>query len=167
MNIPFFDYLFLFFTRLGDYGTLWIAVILVLLIKRDTRHIGIAAAVALILSAFTANVIIKHIVNRPRPFSSMDLHILIPAPTSPSFPSGHSATAFGAATALSRLKRGKLFFIPAALISLSRVYLLVHYPTDVLGGAVIGIACGLAAVCILERPFFVRLLHNTGKQFPG
>lgn len=133
-------------TMLGEVGAVWILLALVLLIRKDTRPLGIAVAAALVMDVLLCNVIIKPIVARPRPFALRKVALLVPPPGDFSFPSGHTAASFAAVGALwrekSRLKIPAL--VLAAAIALSRIYLYVHYPSDVLAGLVLGLACGFA-----------------------
>lgn len=140
-------------TTLGNGGAFWIVIALLLMAFRKTRRAGICCALALILDLIAVNMLIKPIVNRARPYEILDmLSPLIPPVGDASFPSGHSAASFAGAWALMRCmgkKWGAPMLILAGLISLSRLYVGVHYPTDVICGAAIGIALGEAAVrCI-------------------
>lgn len=145
-------------TGLGDNGIIWIVITVFLLFFRKTRRLGAAAAIALVLEALLCNVIIKPLVMRPRPFDlNSGIELLISAPDDFSFPSGHTGASFAAFGALffGRKKlaptgKARSFWIPALimaiLIAVSRLYLYVHYPTDVAAGAVLGTLCGYAGV---------------------
>lgn len=133
-------------TSLGNGGIFWIILTVLLLIFKKTRKAGLCCALALIFDLLAVNIIIKPLVGRVRPY--VTLESIIPLghlPGDHSFPSGHSAGSFAAAWALFRSAK-KRYGIPAvilaALIALSRLYVGVHYPTDVLGGIVIGILVG-------------------------
>lgn len=132
-------------TRLGDGGILWICSSLLLLVFPKTRKAGAAMAVSLGLEVLCCNVLLKPLVARPRPCDiDPTVELLIPHPEGYSFPSGHTGASFAAASALFFGKNR--FQIPAlilaALIGFSRLYLYVHYPTDVLAGALVGIMLG-------------------------
>lgn len=132
-------------TRLGDGGILWICISVLLLISPRTRKVGTAMAVSLGFEVLCCNVILKPFVARLRPCDiNSTVQLLIPHPEGFSFPSGHTGASFAAASALF-FSRGK-FRIPAlmmaALIGFSRLYLYVHYPSDVLAGALLGIMLG-------------------------
>lgn len=134
-----------FITRLGDGGILWICCSLLLLILPRTRKAGAAMAVSLGLEVLCCNVLLKPFVARIRPCDvDLAVQLLIPHPEGFSFPSGHTGASFAAASALyfgrSRLRAPA--FVLAALIGFSRLYLYVHYPTDVLAGALLGIMLG-------------------------
>ena len=141
-------------TWLGNYGALWIAIAVVLLFFHKTRRAGIAMLVSLVFSVLVGNVLIKHWIMRPRPFvTHPNLIALFDPGDQWSFPSGHTLSSFAAATALCYYNRlsGAMAYIPAALIAFSRLYACVHYPTDVLGGLLIGILCGLLAAWLTDR----------------
>lgn len=148
---PFFDAIFPFITKLGNAGIVWILFAALLLCFKKTRRLGICAAMALILDLLVCNIWLKPMVDRVRPFALREVQLLVPAPGDASFPSGHAAAAFAFSMALafrkSRLAIPALLL--AALISFTRLYLYLHFPTDVLGGIVVGIVCA-AAACFLE-----------------
>ncbi|MGI5936385.1 MAG: phosphatase PAP2 family protein [Oscillospiraceae bacterium] len=133
---------------LGDGGALWVAAAVILLLFNKTRRGGLDLALSLLFAAVICNLVIKGIAARPRPYSTIEgLEILIKPLSSYSFPSGHACSSFASATALClafRKQGGAWAFLPAALISLSRVYVGVHYPTDVLAGAALGALVALA-----------------------
>lgn len=140
---PILNSIMIFITTLGDGGFIWIAATIVLLIPRKTRKVGIMSAVALLGSLIINNNIIKNLVQRPRPFVTFtDLRILIPTPSEFSFPSGHTSSSFAAAAVFYRFLPKRLgipAIVLAGLIGFSRLYVGVHYPTDVLAGVVMGI----------------------------
>lgn len=146
---PLLDKIMVFITSLGNDGMIWIAATILLLIPKKTRKVGIMSGVALLGSLIINNHIIKNIVQRPRPFVTFtDLQILIPTPSEFSFPSGHTASSFAAAGVFySNLpkKFGVPAVILAGLIGLSRLYVGVHYPTDVIAGIVMGILLSFMA----------------------
>lgn len=131
------------FTLLGDHGLLWIAVCLLLLIFRRTRKGGIIVMFSLLGSLLVNNILLKNLIARTRPYEVIEsLQLLIAPQWDYSFPSGHAGSAFAAAMAMF-LSLPKKFGIPAlivaALISFSRLYVGVHYPTDVLAGILTGV----------------------------
>jgi len=148
------DAVMLFFTHLGDKGAVWVLSGVIFFASRQYRKRGfdIIAAVAL---CWCCNELLKHIVMRPRPFALIEqLTILVSAPASWSFPSGHACVAFAAALAYAKGigKLGAPAYAVAVLISFSRVYVGVHYPSDVLAGAVLGTVFA-AIVLALSRRF--------------
>jgi undecaprenyl-diphosphatase len=145
LRCGFLDQLMVPITYLGEFGALWILLALVLLIRKDTRKAGVAVAAALILEVLLCNCILKPLVARPRPFWLREgIELLVKAPTDYSFPSGHTSASFAAAGALFFQKtRGRVpALVLAFLIGFSRIYLFVHFPTDVLVGALLGSLCG-------------------------
>ena len=142
------------FSLLGNYGAVWIALAVLLLFFRKTRRAGLAMLLALGVGYAVGNVWLKELVMRPRPFvTHTDLTPLLDPGDRWSFPSGHTLSSFAAATALFffHKKTGLLAYLLAACIAFSRLYASVHYPTDVLAGAVLGILCGLAAAWFADR----------------
>ena len=141
------DKIMIFITTLGDSGLLWILVSIGLIFNKKFRRVGIISLLSLLLCFVLNNIVIKNIIQRPRPFYSIqDLRILISIPSEFSFPSGHSSSSFAAATGMflaSKKKVFYLFYILAFFIAISRVYVGVHYLSDVLVGAFVGILCGV------------------------
>jgi Membrane-associated phospholipid phosphatase len=156
-NIPrtdFLDAFFLFFTKLpGGIGQLWLILGLVLLYFKKTRKTGAAILVSFLGVLLFGELLLKHVVTRMRPCQiDQTFALLVARPTSSSFPSTHSSFAFGAATAIfmNYRKAGVAAFIVAALVAFSRLYLFLHFPTDVLCGIILGIVIGVAAVRICD-----------------
>lgn len=134
-----------FMTMLGDLGTIWLVTAILLLFMKRVRLYGISVIVIVCFCAFLCDIVIKPIVRRLRPFVlNTEMQLLIRTPGGYSFPSGHTSSSIGAAYALFKMNRwvGLAGFLVAALIALSRMYLHVHYPTDVLAGALLGLLCG-------------------------
>ncbi len=142
-------------TMLGDKGIFWILLTVVLLAIPKTRKAGWYSLVALVLSALCNNLILKNVLARTRPYEVIDgLKLLVKAADDFSFPSGHSAASFASGTALFRAlpkKYGIPLMILALLIALSRLYVGIHYPTDVLFGIADGIALGMLAKPLGDR----------------
>jgi undecaprenyl-diphosphatase len=151
---PFLNRIMIFITTLGDGGAVWIAATMALLIPKKTRKIGIMSALALLSSLLINNYLIKNLVQRPRPFVTFEeLRIIIPTPSEYSFPSGHTASSFAAASVFYRhlpKKLGIPAIVLAGLIGASRLYVGVHYPTDVLAGIITGILLSYLAQAILN-----------------
>ena len=122
---PVLDKIMIFITSLGDKGMSWILATVLLLIPKKTRKAGMVSAVALLGSLLFNNMLIKNIVQRPRPYVTLeDLRIIIPRPSEYSFPSGHSSSSFAAAVSFYRLlpkKRGIPAIVLAGLIAVSRL----------------------------------------------
>lgn len=154
MFTPFFTFL----TRVGDVGSIWIILSVILLIPKKTRQLGIMALIALGGSFIIDNIILKNLIARTRPYDVVSrVQLLIERQSDFSFPSGHTGSSFAAAIVLYKelpKKYGVSALVLAALIGLSRIYLGVHYPSDVMCGALFGTIIGVC-VCdafhILER----------------
>lgn len=163
LRCAFLDAVMPFITALGDGGLLWIVIALVLLLFRKTRCCGVAMIGALLFSLLLCNLIIKPIVARERPFFAIpEIVLLIPPPGETSFPSGHASSSFAAATAvlLFHKKSGVAALLIASLIAFSRLYLSVHYLSDILAGVVLGILCGFAAKKLLDILIRCTRIHN-------
>lgn len=138
------DYIMQGITFLGNAGWFWIALSLILAFIPKTRKIGITACAALLINLLVCNVTLKPLIARVRPYDLREgIELIIIRPHDFSFPSGHTSASFAAAAAIFpyNKKYGSLALILAALIGFSRLYLYVHFPTDVLGGAIVGCAC--------------------------
>ena len=138
-------------TYIGEFGLSVMVCAVILFIIKKTRIAGFDMAVGIIFDLLIVNVILKFAVNRPRPyddytfFDAFYQQFHVRHPLDSSFPSGHTAICFcGAVSLLFSYKIKALpAIIVAFLVALSRIYLCLHYPTDVLGGALIGTACGI------------------------
>lgn len=141
------------FTMLGNGGMIWILLSLFLLARPKTRRCGITMLASLLIGLLLGEGILKHVICRPRPFMQYhDITILIPAPSTFSFPSGHTLSSFSAATALFGYyhRTGIGMYCMAALIAFSRLYLGVHYPSDVLAGLLLGVAVGIFSYWLIN-----------------
>lgn len=151
---PFLDAVMPLITSLANGGIIWIIAAVLLLIFKKSRKTGLSVALALITGLIIGNLILKNLVGRIRPYEFNEgVEILVARLSDYSFPSGHTLASFEAATVL--LIRDKRLGIPALVlavaIAFSRLYLYVHYPTDVLGGIVLGVLIGIFACKTVER----------------
>ncbi len=183
-NNPIADSIWTFITHLGDDGIFWIALGICLLIPKKTRKWGICLFAGLAVSTVINNLMLKEIIERPRPFwapgtgdwkgeftwpEGMDYVFpdLIKPSNSWSFPSGHSATSVGAGFAfmLSSKKRyGIPVFIISLLIAISRIYVRIHYPTDVIAGIIVGIISAVIAYFLVEKLIVPKLVPIIEKK---
>ena len=135
-----------FISTLGNAGLIWIILGLGLTIHPKTRKHGILALVSLLVCFLFNNILLKNLVARPRPYTQIqELVMLMPCPADHSFPSGHTCAAFAVAGSLLHTMERRWNFIRfpalvlAVLMAFSRIYVGVHYPTDVLAAVVIGL----------------------------
>lgn len=153
----FSDKVMVFITHCGDKGYIWIAAGLIMCMTKKYRRCGITLLSGLLAGVLIGNVLLKNMVCRERPCWIREIEgLLIAVPKDYSFPSGHTLSSFLAATVIVCRNRllGMTAFAAAALIAFSRMYLYVHFPTDIIGGAVIGSAIGLAVVFVMDKIFF-------------
>ncbi len=165
----FLSTLMVIITTLGDEGIIFIALGIALLITKKYRKAGLAILVALVVMLLCNNLVLKELFARVRPFNLFEsdpekyaiwgteyvFPELVHKPSSFSFPSGHTSSAFAAAFALlcCNRKLGIPTMVFAALMGFSRIYVQVHYCTDVIGGVVSGIICAIIAVIICKYLF--------------
>ena len=156
---PFLDAVMPVITLLGDAGIFWIAIAVVLLFFPKTRKIGLGMGAALIMGLLICNCMLKPLTARIRPYDyqlehfGISIKLLIEAQHDFSFPSGHTIASFEACTAL--MIRNKKLGIPATilaiLIAFSRMYLYVHYPTDVIASVILGIGFGFIGCWLVDK----------------
>jgi len=154
----FFDIVMPFITSAGNCGFIWIIIDILLLCKKSTRKYGIIMTISLLGCVVIGNIILKPIVKRQRPFDVFTyINILIKKPTDFSFPSGHTMSAFSAATVICFInnKIGCIFVFIALIVAYSRLYLFVHFPTDIIFGAIIGII-----IAYISRWLFFNIFKN-------
>ena len=166
IRTPFGDVVMPLISSLGNAGMIWILLAVVLLLIPRTRRSGAIVLAALCLEVLLCNVLLKHIFARIRPCDvNTAVQLLIPRPHDFSFPSGHTAASFAAASALYFAGEKKLFgsaVILAVLIAFSRLYLYVHYPTDILGGIAVGILTGYMGMCAWRKSEQLRVKRQRG-----
>lgn len=160
LHTPVLDKFMTSVTKLGNAGIFWIILTVLFLLIPKMRKTGVVMAAALIIDLLLCNVLLKNLVARTRPYDvNAGIQLLVAKLRDYSFPSGHTAASFASATALYFAGEKKLWkpaLVLACLIAVSRLYLYVHYPTDVLGGVVIGIIAGYLGyrlVKVLEDKF--------------
>lgn len=142
-----------FYTSLGEDGIIWITVGVILLIPKKTRKCGIMVLCALLVMLVVNNIVLKNLIARSRPcWTYPEMVDLVEIPKSYSFPSGHTVSAFAVSLVIlsQHKKLGIVTVIMAALMAFTRLYVFVHFPTDIFGGMLVGaaIAC---FVCFTEK----------------
>lgn len=142
-------------TSLGNSGIVWIVIAAILLSMKKYRKYGVMLALALIITLVVGNITLKPLIARTRPFDANNLKdiLLIKAPKDYSFPSGHTMASFAAATVLIYMNRkvGIVAMVLAVLIAFSRLYLYVHYPSDVFAGMIFGILSAIISIKLLAK----------------
>lgn len=154
LHTPFLDRLIPAITALSDHGEIWIISCLLLFCFRRTRRYGVVMAVSLFFSLLFTNLLLKPLVVRPRPFTLLpEVALLIDQPTDWSFPSGHASISFAGACPIWFWNKrwGAAALVLALLIVFSRLYLSVHYPTDLLAGIAIGTMGAFLARWLVTR----------------
>lgn len=161
----FFDFFFKFITLLGEEGLFLIILSIIFMLFKKTRKIGFAMLLAIIVGSLITNVTVKPLVARPRPFQNTEsefynlfhqwwmdagsVHV-----GEKSFPSGHTTSAMAAMAGYFFVSKKKsiswVAFIFAVLMGLSRIFLCVHYPSDVVGGLIAGLIAGLVAAALIN-----------------
>lgn len=136
------DAVMIFFSTLGNGGFIWIVAGIVMLAIPRTRKCGVHVLLAMAVTYLLGNLFLKNLIARPRPCAvDTSVKLLIPYPSEYSFPSGHTSNGFAAAVSIYMCYRkpGTVALLVAGIIAFSRMYLFVHYPTDILGGILLGI----------------------------
>lgn len=154
LHTPFLDEVMKGITFLGESGWFWILVAVLLFCQKRTRKIGLAVALSLAVGLLLGNIILKPLIARQRPcWLDGSIPLLIASPRDFSFPSGHTLASFEGAVSIFLYRRdwGLWALALAVLIAFSRLYLFVHFPTDVLAGAVLGTAIAQGVHRLLKR----------------
>ncbi len=173
------NYIMKYVTYIGEFAAGAIICAIALLIFKKTRWAGVSVAIAVILNILIVNVILKLSVNRTRPwvdYPDLGFHefhnsISVREPTDSSFPSGHTASLFAAAVALVMYYKAKGLpaLVVAFFVAFSRIYLCMHYPTDVLGGIIIGSICGVAGYFAMKlvKKFILQKFAKSPNDSPS
>lgn len=151
---PFLDSLMPAVTFLGNGGWFWIILGVILLAGKRTRKTGLAVLLSLLAGLIIGNLFLKNLVARSRPcWIDPSVPLLIGVPQDYSFPSGHTLASFEAAVSVWFYNRrwGTVLLVLGVIIGFSRMYLFVHFPTDVLAGALLGTVIAIAVCSLLEK----------------
>lgn len=147
-------------SHIGDYGLVWIGIALYFCLSAGYRLLGVRVLASLALVLLMNNLLLKNIIDRQRPFEVISgLIMLVPEPAGASFPSGHTAGAFAACWLLYKYlpaKYGLSLLVLGILMGFSRMYVGVHYPSDVLAGAAVGCLCGWLSDKLVSRYWILK-----------
>jgi undecaprenyl-diphosphatase len=142
-------------SAIGRGGIVWLLIAAALTVmKRLRKREWAQLALALLVTSAMTDAVLQPVVGRERPFvRSLSVAVIGDRPTSGSFPSGHAANAFAGALVLSRFAAAPAlaWWVLAGVIAYSRLYLGVHYPSDVVAGALVGIACAVATLAVVRH----------------
>ena len=165
ISMPLLDRTMVDITSLGNFSILWIAFIVIFLSTKEYEKVGKVMVVGFILNLIIVNILLKNIFDRPRPFQVVGkFDLLIPPLNDGSFPSGHSSYAFTFFAIILFMIKSKFLKIftgvLAFLIAFSRLYLYVHFPTDVIIGSLIGFLLGILAIKIYDSKNVRKILPD-------
>ena len=169
MRCEILNIFFKIITTLGNAGVIWILLTIAMILLPKYRKAGWTSAISLLLSVIIVNLLVKNLVARVRPYEVIDgLNLIVGKAGDWSFPSGHTSSSFAAA--LSILLSGHKWegvgaMILAALIGFSRLYVGIHYPSDVLCGALFGIVCAIVAGLIMKKLGKFNLMVRFTKKY--
>lgn len=152
-HTDFLDQILPLISSFANSGLGWIILSVILFILPKYRKTGLAMALALIFCLLIGNVTLKPLIARLRPYSYFpEMTLLVPPLNDFSFPSGHTFSSFASATALflNHRREGLIAYLWAALIAFSRLYLYVHFPSDILAGIILGVASGWTAYKVIN-----------------
>ena len=161
-----FDVIVPFYTTLGEGGILWITIGVIMLIPKKTRKCGIMVLAALLVMLIVNNFVLKNLIARSRPcWTYPEMVDLVDIPKSYSFPSGHTVSAFAVAfVILSQHKKlGIVMVVMATLMALTRLYVFVHFPTDIYGGILVAAAIAWF-VCFMEKKLTPIIMSKLQKK---
>lgn len=148
------DFIMPIVSMFADGGVFWIAVAILMLCFKRTRKTGIKMGMALLMGLLVCNVTLKPLIGRIRPYDvNTNVVLLVDRLSDYSFPSGHTLASFEAAVTLMICERRRFGYpalVIAVAVALSRMYLYVHYPTDVLMSVLLGSAFAVISCKVVE-----------------
>ncbi|MEI6499075.1 MAG: phosphatase PAP2 family protein [bacterium] len=156
LHSPFFDKVFVFFSDLGEWAIIWAIIGLILLIanRKKGRIIFSMIVLSIIFSSFLNDLLIKTFFFRQRPYLALEnIHHLGTNWANSSFVSGHTSASVAAAVILIYFYPSKiiLFVALTLLIMYSRIYLGMHYPSDIIGGIIVGVIAAFICINIMKK----------------
>lgn len=157
LRCDFLSVIMKFITSLGNAGIIWIILTIIMIITPKYRKAGFASAISLLFSVLIINLFMKNWIARVRPYEVIaGLELLVDKATDWSFPSGHASSSFASACSIlftGYKKEGTAALIFAFLMGFSRLYVGIHYPSDVLCGALLGLAFAILAGLIINKSY--------------
>jgi undecaprenyl-diphosphatase len=163
MENKYFDKVMPIITRSNDYGKVYITLAIFSIIVNYKRIEAINILIALVLGMLLGEGLLKHLVKRNRPIDrELNKDLLVKPPRTSSFPSGHTTSSFATMGVLWFMNSGffYVFLIMAILIAFSRIYLYLHYPSDVFAGIVLGLGCGKAVMLLSSNIHYVNIINR-------
>lgn len=154
LHNPVLDKIMVFITSIGNGGLIWIGLAVFMIFFKKYRKCAISIGISLLLMELIGNVILKEWIMRDRPcWIDPAVELLVKAPSGYSFPSGHTFSSFASAITvfLNHKKEGIAAIVLASLIAFSRMYIFVHFPTDILGGMVFGTGVAVLVYFMVHR----------------
>lgn len=154
LRSPWMDSVVPVFTSFNNSGEMWVILAVILVLIRKHRRTGLAVGAGLLTDLVICNWTLKPLIGRIRPFMvNTAVELLVDPPSSAAFPSGHTASSFAAVGALWAMGNPlwKPAAVVAALMAASRLYLYVHWPTDVLAGIAVGWFCGWFGALLVKK----------------
>jgi undecaprenyl-diphosphatase len=159
----YFDRTMPYITHSNDYGIIYISLILFSMILKYRIDIAIKLLIALSLGFLLGEGLLKHLVVRYRPtYKNPDYKLLVKTPKTSSFPSGHTTSAFAVFGVFWGIDSGLIYIFLgiAILIAFSRLYLYLHYPSDVFVGIILGLICGRLVFALNSNIFVTHIVSN-------
>jgi undecaprenyl-diphosphatase len=163
MENKYFDKIMPIITKSNDYGKVYILLALFSIVINYKRIEAINILIALVLGVLLGEGLLKHIIKRGRPIEKkLDRDLLVKSPRTSSFPSGHTTSSFATIGVLWFMNSGffYVFLVMAILIAFSRIYLYLHYPSDVFAGIILGLVCGKMVMLLSSNIHFISIVNR-------